>query len=123
MKKAVKFSGVLLLTVLYCFALYSVAQPLPKTFIVNSNPSEQQQKVSTVTKSLFNLTSESENLSVSFNPSPGPFLKIPLFESGWHSKLNEQLVLAQISQYTKHQTNTLVKYRKTDSIFPFHYFW
>ncbi|WP_299779319.1 hypothetical protein [uncultured Formosa sp.] len=123
MKKVVTFSGGILLAFLYCFALYSVAQPLPQTFTYNSDQSEQHQKVSGITKSLFNLTSESENFSVSFNPSTEQFFKTPFFSSGSHFKKNEQLVEAQISQYTKYQTNTLVNYRKNDYIFPFHYFW
>ncbi|MFB9052373.1 hypothetical protein ACFFVB_04705 [Formosa undariae] len=123
MKKLIKFSGGILLTVLYCYALFSVAQPLPQTFTYHSNHSEQQQKVSKVSKSLFSLTTEAENLRVSFSPSTGPFLKIPFFNSVWYPKISEHILTAQLSQYTKYHTNTLVNYRKNDSIFPFHYFW
>ena len=123
MKKLVNFSSGLLLSLLYCFALFSVAQPLPETFTTPSNHSEKQENVSKVSKSLFSLTTETENFSFSFNSSPGQFLKIPFFDCVWYPKLSEQLVSAQISQYTKYQNHTLVNYRKNDSIFPFHYFW
>ena len=123
MNKAVKFSSGLLLTLLYCFALYSVTQPLPKTFTYHSSHSEQQQNVLKVSKSLFSLSSLPENVVISVPTPAGHFLKIPLFNFVWHSKISEQLVAAQITQYTNYQTNTLVNFRKNDSIFPFHYFW
>ncbi|WP_159023532.1 hypothetical protein [Formosa sp. L2A11] len=124
MKKAVTFSGGVLLAFLYCFALYGVAQPLPQTFTNNTEHSEKHQDVSSINKSLFSLTSEPENISIPFGPTTsGDFSKTPVFNSSWFPKLNERIVSAQISQYTAYQTNTLVNYRKNDFIFPFHYFW
>ncbi|WP_066217864.1 hypothetical protein [Formosa haliotis] len=123
MKKLIKFSGGMLFCLIYCFALYSASQPIPETFELNSKHSESQQKISSVSKSLITLTSESETFSFSFNPSSGQFLKIPFQNSGWISNYKEPYVLAQISQYSKYQTNTLVNHRKNDAIFPFHYFW
>ncbi|WP_434035849.1 hypothetical protein [Formosa sp. 4Alg 33] len=123
MKKVVKFSGGLLLSLLYCFALYSVTQPLPETFTYHPNNPEQQQKVSKVSESIFSLTAVPENVVISFPSSGGHFLKIPLFNSVWFPKISEQLIASQFLQYKINQTNTLVNYRKNDSIFPFHYFW
>ncbi|QDO94712.1 hypothetical protein FNB79_12315 [Formosa sediminum] len=124
MKKIVTCFGGVLLTFLYCFALYSVAHPLSETYAVNTPISEKHQDVFSVTKSLFSLTSEADNFSVSFGPtSPSEYSKLPVFNSHLCPKLNERIVNAQISQYTTYQTNTLVNYRKNDLIYPFHYFW
>ncbi|PNW26627.1 hypothetical protein [Formosa algae] len=123
MKKLVTYSSGILLTLIYCIALYGAAQPLPKTFTPLTDPSEKHQDISSVTKSLFSLTSEPENIGISFGPPAAEFSKPPVFNHSWFPKLNERLVSAQISQYTAYQTNTLVNYRKHDSIFPFHYFW
>ena len=120
MNKAVKFSSGLLLTLLYCFALYSATQPLPETF---SYHSEHQENISKVSKSLFSLSSIPENVVLSVHAPSGHFLKIPLFNVVGHSKISKQLTAAKISQYANYQTNTLVNFRKNDSIFPFHYFW
>ena len=38
-------------------------------------------------------------------------------------KLNEQIIETDNSLYINFSKNILIKYRKSDFIFPFHYFW
>ncbi len=38
-------------------------------------------------------------------------------------KLTDHLVASTLIQYSSYSDNTPVRYRKTDIIFPFHYFW
>lgn len=56
-----------------------------------------------------------EYTSPNFNPN---------FEDFWAQSLSKELLLcAKFKQYNRFQKNRLVRYRKSDLIFPFHYFW
>ena len=47
-----------------------------------------------------------------------------LFAGLWATqKLHEQIIASEITQYICLSKNILIKYRKSDNIFPFHYFW
>ncbi len=123
MKNKVKILGVAFLTAVYCMAAIHVTI-LPKSFDVgNHQAAGQELYLANTSKSLFCHTSPSENTVSSFHNFPTPNLK-KLFDQPWSTtRYSEQLFKAVFTQYCNLSLNFPVLYRKSDIIFPFHYFW
>ena len=126
MKKWFFLSIICLLSVHYCFA----TEGIDKTLQIKSNVSQTKisklQKdanfnfvVSTIITSIVenesSLQESSQSQSSTFKNNPNNF---SLF-----LKITEEIYSSIFSQYTTAFYNFLIKYRKTDLIYPFHYFW
>ncbi len=97
---------------------------LPKSVDVGKHHAAGQELyLADTSKSLFYHTSSSKNTGGSFNNYSGPGYK-NLFDQLWSVTHNsEQLFKAVFTQYCNFAIGLLVQYRKSDLIFPFHYFW
>jgi hypothetical protein len=71
---------------------------------------------------LFCHTSPSESSVKSFN-NAAPSSKNPCSGFWGILKLAERLFESKYAQYTSISNDFLIKFRKADIIFPFHYFW
>jgi hypothetical protein len=126
MKKWFFLSIIYLLSVHYSFA----TEGIYKTLQIKSNVSQTKisklQKdadfnfvVSTIITSIVenesSLQESSQSQSSTFKNNPNNF---SLF-----LKITEEIYSSTFSQYTTAFYNFLIKYRKTDLIYPFHYFW
>lgn len=124
MKNSIRILSATFLTAVYCFAVIHVTYSLENFDAGNHQATEQEQYHATISKGLYCHTPQSESSGSSFsNPSASSFNK--LFDEIWSfvSKFREQLFEAKLTQYCNFFINFLIKYRKTDIIFPFHYFW
>ena len=123
MKRTGSYLFVIFLIAVYCFAIGVVTKTLVRFDIQTTPTNEQEECFSTFSISLFNHTSQSESSVTSFSNLPAPSFKNPFNEFGVICRTTQQLLETEFSQYTIIAINFLILYRKTDIIFPFHYFW
>lgn len=118
-----KIVSVAVLMIIYCFAIGIVRESRTQ-FDVQSNSSTSQEKFfSDISTTLFSHTTQFEGSISNFNNLPNPSFKNP-FSGLWTiTRCSEQLLLNTFAQYTNSSRNFLIQHRKTDIIFPFHYFW
>jgi hypothetical protein len=74
------------------------------------------------TQLFFNAT-QAESEVNSFNNFPVPACKDPFSAPGAISKAIEQILNVSFAQYSRRSRDFPVHCRKSDIIFPFHYFW
>ncbi|WP_276165859.1 hypothetical protein [Zobellia alginiliquefaciens] len=121
MKSVKKIFGLSLLTAIYCCAI-GMGLSGDQTLRVNSSDNSQKELVSSVNAKLYFHTSESETaVDNPSNNSQNP-LEGPSKLSGTQ-KTSENIFESRLAQYTRFSQNLLISKRKTDIIFPFHYFW
>jgi hypothetical protein len=114
---------VLLFVTVYCFAIALIN--LSSSFSENpgSESPEQEQYVSAISANLFCHTTLSEKGEPNFGHFPGMGFKKSFTEWRTIVRITELLFDAAFVQYSGFAENFLVQYRKSDLIFPFHYFW
>jgi hypothetical protein len=123
MKKNIRILSVIFLTVIYCFAIVAVANSLTHSDNPNNPISSQENIISDFSVKLFYQTSQSESSGNSFKNLPVLNFKNP-FTGLWAIiKITEQFLETEFSQYKYFARNILINHRKSDIIFPFHYFW
>jgi hypothetical protein len=125
-KTKIRILSVVLLTAIYCYAIgiatATSTQANPQYY---STTSEKEYCLDFSTK-LFYHTSQYESSVDNCNNQPTLNIKNPFgfFNALWaHAKTTEQLFESVITQYINIAKNLLIRYRKSDLIFPFHYFW
>jgi len=125
-KIKIRILSVVLLTAIYCYAIgiatATSTQANPQYY---STTSEKEYCLDFSTK-LFYHTSQYESSVDNCNNQPTLNIKNPFgfFNALWaHAKTTEQLFESVITQYINIAKNLLIRYRKSDLIFPFHYFW
>jgi hypothetical protein len=125
-KTKIRILSVVLLTAIYCYAIgiatATSTQANPQYY---STTSEKEYCLDFSTK-LFYHTSQYESSVDNCNNQPTLNIKNPFgfFNTLWaHAKTTEQLFESVITQYINIAKNLLIRYRKSDLIFPFHYFW
>jgi len=109
-------------TVLYCFAVFTVTKSVSQTdFNKHSDPTERV--ISHLSAKLFTHTPYAESSVNSFNNLPAPGFKNSFTEllAGHHHL--QIRIKTFYSQYKKYANCILPNNRKSDLIFPFHYFW
>jgi hypothetical protein len=122
-KNNIRILSVVLLIAIYCFAMGVVTKPLTHSIFHSNTTTSQEQYFSDFSTKLFCHTSPSESLVNNYINQPVPSFKNP-FNGLWAiAKTTEQLFETAFSQYTNISRNFLIQHRKTDIIFPFHYFW
>lgn len=67
--------------------------------------------------------SQSESLTNSFNNIPHTTINKTFNTFVAIIKCREQLIANYLTQYTSFSINFIIRYRKANIIFPFHYFW
>lgn len=124
MKNTHQIIKVLLLISIYCFGIYLSADTsayFSEQNVVKDN--KQQEYVSATSKVLFIHTQQYETSLSNLTE-----YSLPSFESAnnlfWLiSNSNELLFNSKFKQYQNHLKTILIRHRKSDLIFPFHYFW
>jgi hypothetical protein len=111
-----------ILTAIYCFAIGAVNNPLSHSDFSNST-SYQEKAISDFSANLLYPTSQSESSVNNYNNLPAPSFKNSNNRLSAISNTSEQLFETAFSQYTNISRNFLIHNRKTDILFPFHYFW
>jgi len=122
-KNSIRILSVVFLTAIYCFAIGVVTKSLAHSDFNSNSTTSQEQYFSDFSTKLFCHTSQSESSVNNYINQPVPSFKNP-FNGLWAiSKTTEQLFETAFSQYTNISRNFLIQDRKSDIIFPFHYFW
>ena len=122
-KNRVKILGIVFSLAAYCLAVNTLTC-LP----VSANQSHRQttgqdQFLATISTSHFSHTSQSESSGSIFNDSTVSDFN-SAFDKLWAlTQPREQVFEAKFIQYCIFSINFLIHYRKSDIIFPFHYFW
>jgi len=122
-KNKVRITGAVLLAAYYCLAIGGVAMPFVY-FDIHSQPgSSQEIFVAELPGSLFSHTTQTENSLRIVHAFPVQ----TLINSGdgffTITKATELLVENAFSQYSSKALGMMINERKSDLIFPFHYFW
>jgi hypothetical protein len=115
---------VLLLVSIYCFGVCISTKALPYS---SAHPIEQNNKqhkyVTSASKILFFHTEQSEDSLSSLSEYSLQNFKLS-YTDFWVTSLSiEILCKATFKQYKNHLKTILIRYRKSDLIFPFHNFW
>lgn len=118
-KSSNRILSVVFLIAIYCFAISVITKSFAHSDFQNKQTSSQEKIISDFSTKLFCQTSQSESSVNNFNNLPTPNFK----NSFTVVKVTEQLFETEFSQYTFFSRNILTSYRKSDLIFPFHYFW
>jgi hypothetical protein len=114
---------VICIALIYCFAAALSTDALFHASFKYSLKTSEERHFSDITKSLYTQPSSAQSL-ISHAPSgPVQGLKKPGELSLAFSENREKLIESGFSQYSKNSENQLIHYRKSDLIFPFHYFW
>ncbi|WP_289062004.1 hypothetical protein [uncultured Zobellia sp.] len=121
MKSVKQLFGLFMLTAIYCCAI-GMGLNTDQTLRTESSNHSQKESVAAVSAKLYCHTSESETLvDAPSNSAPNQL------EGSNHlwgtQKISESSFESKLAQYTRFSQNLLVSLRKTDIIFPFHYFW
>jgi hypothetical protein len=119
---SVRILGVTILTVIYCFAVSVTNLPISSDYGNHQN-TEQERYLVTISNSLFCDTSQSESSVNSFNNFSLPNFKNPFSEQWATTKAREKSFETEFTQYLNFSLNFLIQHRKSNIIFPFHYFW
>lgn len=123
MKSSFRILSVVFLTAIYCFAIGVVTKSLAHSDFNNNSTTSQEQYFSDFSTKLFCHTSQSESSVNNYINQPVPSFKNPLNGLWAIAKITEQLFETAFSQYSNISRNFLIQHRKSDIIFPFHYFW
>jgi hypothetical protein len=125
MKKVNRVLDASLMTVIYCFALLVV---LNHSFKSSPTFADTQSEIhknysSSDSGSLLLHTSQTEVLLSNVNSNLLPTFKNP-FQSFSAVLQTEEAIFASVfHQYHRTSANLLIRFRKANLIFPFHYFW
>jgi len=122
-KDSIRILSVVFLTTIYCFAIGAVTKSFAHSDFHSNSTTSQEQYFSDFSTKLFCHTSQSESSVNNYNNQPVPSFKNPFKEFWAIAKTIEQFFETAFSQYTNISRNFLIQHRKTDIIFPFHYFW
>ncbi|MDD4149768.1 MAG: hypothetical protein PHE33_07050 [Bacteroidales bacterium] len=123
MKNDIRKSSVLVLIAIYCFAIGIVTTSINHYDVQTAQTTEQEKFLSTVSVNLYCHTTQLESSVSNLNDLPSPNFKNP-FKNLWaFNKTVEQFFELAFTQYEFFSINLLIRYRKTNIIFPFHCFW
>ena len=123
MNNRVRILWVTLLTSIYCLAVNMVTYPHISSDYGNHHTTEQEQYLTTVSSSLFSHIAPVEKSVNSFNVFSGLDFKSQADKLWSITQATGQLLEAEFSQYGRLSVNFPIHFRKSDLIFPFHYFW
>jgi hypothetical protein len=121
-KQSNRIYGVVVLTAIYCLTI--VAFTYLPSFDSKIIPKTSQQKHFTdFSSKLFVHTSQSKSSKYNCNNIPYPIIKKIFSGQLGISKATDKLIETAFSQYHNISRNFLIQHRKSDIIYPFHYFW
>lgn len=120
----IRILGVSVLAAVYCMAVGSVICLPVQPDIAHHSSAGQEQFYAAFSKSLFSPAQPTDHAKRTVSgPSSVPPGK-HLINSPWSVfSFNERLLETVYTRYCSHSADLLVYHRKSDRIFPFHYFW
>jgi len=122
-KNSIRIFSAGFLIAIYCFAIGVVTKSLVNSDFHSNSATLHEQYFSDFSTKLFCLTSQPESSVNNYINQLVPSYKNP-FNGFWAiPKITEQLFETAFSLYTNISKNFLIQHRKSDIIFPFHYFW
>ena len=123
MKNDIKKTSVLVLIAIYCFAIGVFTTSINHYDVQTAQTTEQEKFLSTVSVNLYCHTTQLESSVSNLNDFSSPSFKNS-FKNLWaFNKTVEQFFEFAFTQYEFFSINLLIRYRKTNIIFPFHCFW
>lgn len=123
MKNRFKRFGVTFLIVAYCFAIASFNK-VPQFLTTSNSPNSLQESVFVeFSSNLYCSFSKFENSVDNINNFFSQNFKIPFLQFDAIFKYAENFLETEFTQYISFSGDILIKLRKPDIIFPFHYFW
>ncbi|UZR97105.1 hypothetical protein [Chondrinema litorale] len=123
MKEKFRIFSAITLTTIYCFAVGAVAYSPVNSDFNENNKGEHAKYAASVSSKLAYHTSQVENSVDTFFEFSTPTFKKTFDELWLIANSVAHLFEAEFIQYEKFSLGFLINYRKTDIIFPFHYFW
>ena len=123
MKRMIKVLGVYFLTAIYCIAILIVTNNYFHTAFPSKSTVSNEQYFTDISAKLLNHTPKSENNISNKDNLPNSISKKNFEENG--NLLNKQSNLFDLrfKQYSNLLNKILIHTRKSDFLFPFHYFW
>ncbi|MBT33194.1 MAG: hypothetical protein CMO01_26330 [Thalassobius sp.] len=123
MKEKFRVFGAIILTTIYCFAVGAVAySPVNSDLTENTKAKPTKYSAAVSSKLAFHTAQVENSIDTFFEFSTPTFKKT--FDEFWYiANSVEHLFEAEFIQYERFSLGFLINYRKTDIIFPFHYFW
>ena len=124
MKNRDNILRVFLLVSVYCFGLYVHATTQPpfneQTIKISS---EQKANLESSSKIIYAHTQQFENLFSDITETNFLDFNLPQIAFWSITYANDLLFKSKFKQYKNHLKTILIRHRKSDLIFPFHYFW
>jgi hypothetical protein len=111
------------MTAIYCFVLVTAFKSTVHAGNEGLSKADQKESISPVTSILYGQLPQAEISIITVNIVPAESNKLPFIGLSVISKISEQKLDSTFSQYTKSSDNFLISIRKSDILFPFHYFW
>ncbi len=122
MKKLLKITGFLTILALYCLSI-SFYSGNAVNYTDYSKNSDSEYRSSIVSSNLFCHTEQSESSVSLHNNISRTSLKNSFNQFSAFSLAAIHLLRNSYSTYFFYSENIVVRFKKTDIIFPFHYFW
>jgi hypothetical protein len=122
-KNHIKILSVIGLIAIYCFAIGAVNNTVFYSDISFTKSSSQENVIPDLPEKIFLHTSNSEISVKDCNNLPVPKFKNYFTGLEAFLKATDLLYGSEYSQYTTFTRTFLINHRKSDIIFPFHYFW
>lgn len=123
MNKIVRFIGLSFITILYCFAIGIVDIASAYSFNSVNLDSEQQSYFTLAKTNLYCHKSQTEESVNTFNEVPRISFKDRFNRFSIIIENIGRFFESKFSQYGFLSANFLIRYRKCNFLFPFHYFW
>jgi len=123
MKEKIRIVTALFLTVIYSYAVSIATQSAFLTDAGDTQSTGQETFFRTISANICGSTSPKDVSGFhKTNQFSAQDAKKP-FSPGELLQNEEPLIRSELTQYGHFSTNLLIQFRKTDKIFPFHYFW
>jgi len=122
-KKNIRIAGVFLLMIIWFLPPGAAVNSYAYSDFGDDPVSAHITVIPDFSANLFCNPAPAESEVNGFNYFPVPVCIDPFSEPGAIHKAIERSFETEFAQYTLHSRDFLVQYRKSDIIFPFHYFW
>ncbi len=123
MIKVVRFIGISFITILYCFAIGVVDVASGNSIKPNYFNNEQQSYFTLVKTNLYCHKSQTEQSVNTINKTPSSYFQDRFSKVSVVIENSLRFFESKYSQYCFFSGNFLIRYRKYNFLFPFHYFW
>lgn len=119
----IRIIGIICLAFFYCAAIEVSTTAQLNTKLIESFSSDQGIIYTEVSSFVSFQSPQIENITSSTGHSPVPSIKNNINPFGAIAFVNELFFNFTYSQYSYKSENFLIRFRKSDLIYPFHYFW